>query len=386
MLVQVELIRDRDLKLAYKLLVNDRSKFVALLVGIGFAVFLMIMMASIFAGVLNRASATVINIGAKIWVMDPAVQTVANTIGMPDYVLDATRSMSGVKYAVPLFSGGALVKLEDGTYQSVSVVGLDDTSLFGRPEMSEGRIEDIFAENSFIVVRDSEFTKLGSPKVGTTFELNDHRGVIVGIAKVTTSSLFGVPTLYTTYNRAIQYIPNPRFTISYILVEPKSRADIPQIQQQVHALGYLALTRQQFEDRISDFYKYQTGVGMNLLLMTGFSFIVGLSISAQTFYTFILENLDKFGALKAIGTSSRVLVLMILFQASFTALTGYGLGVGLSTIVMTLAKMRLPDYASLLTYPNLFLALVMVTIIAGVSSYVGVRKVLRIEPFDIFRG
>ncbi len=374
------------LKLAYKLLVNDRSKFVALLVGIGFAVFLMIMMASIFAGVLNRASATVINIGAKVWVMDPAVQTVANTIGMPDYVLDATRSMSGVKYAVPLFSGGALVKLEDGTYQSVSVVGLDDTSLFGRPEMSEGRIEDIFAENSFIVVRDSEFTKLGSPKVGTTFELNDHRGVIVGIAKVTTSSLFGVPTLYTTYNRAIQYIPNPRFTISYILVEPKSRADIPQIQQQVHALGYLALTRQQFEDRISDFYKYQTGVGMNLLLMTGFSFIVGLSISAQTFYTFILENLDKFGALKAIGTSSRVLVLMILFQASFTALTGYGLGVGLSTIVMTLAKMRLPDYASLLTYPNLFLALVMVTIIAGVSSYVGVRKVLRIEPFDIFRG
>ena len=208
----------------------------------------------------------------------------------------------------------------------------------------------------------------------------------MGIAKVTTSSLFGVPTLYTTYNRAIQYIPNPRFTISYILVEPKSPSDIPQIQKQVRALGYLALTREQFEERISKFYKYQTGVGMNLLLMTGFSFIVGLSISAQTFYTFILENLDKFGALKAIGTSSRILVLMILFQASFTALTGYGLGVGLCTIVMTLAKMRLPDYASLLTYTNLFLALVMVTIIAGVSSYIGVRKVLRIEPFDIFRG
>jgi putative ABC transport system permease protein len=27
---------------------------------------------------------TVINIGAKIWVMDPAVNTVANTIGLPD--------------------------------------------------------------------------------------------------------------------------------------------------------------------------------------------------------------------------------------------------------------------------------------------------------------
>jgi putative ABC transport system permease protein len=373
-------------KLAYKLLVNDRAKFVTLLVGISFSVLLMIMMLSMFAGVLNRASATVINIGAKIWVMDPAVNTVANTIGLPDYTLDAVRSMQGVKYAVPLFSGGALVKLENGIYQPVTVIGLDDTSLFGRPEMSDGHIEDIYAENSFIVVRDSEFAKLGNPTKGTTFELNDHRGVIVGTAQVTTSSLFGIPTLYTTYYRAIQYIPNPRFTISYVLIEPKRVEDIPLIQKQVERLGYLALTREQFEQRISDFYKYQTGLGINLLLMTSISFIVGLSISGQTFYTFILENLDKFGALKAIGTSSRVLVLMILFQATFTALTGYGLGIGFSTLAMTLAKLRLPDYAAMLTYRNLLMALGMVLLIASFSSYVGVRRVLRIEPFDIFRG
>lgn len=374
------------LKLAYKLLVNDRAKFSALLVGITFAVFLIIMMTSIFAGVLNRASATVINIGASMWVMDPAVQTVANTIGIPDYTLDAVRSIQGVKYAVPLFSGGALVKLEDGTYQSVNVVGLDDTSLFGRPPMEQGTIDNIFAENSFIVVHDSEFAKLGNPHMGTTFELNDHRGVVVGIAKVATSSLFGVPTLYTTYNRAIQYIPNPRFTISYILVEPKSKGDITRIEQEVKNLGYLALTKKEFEDRISNFYKYQTGVGMNLLLMTIISFIVGLSISGQTFYTFILENLDKFGALKAIGAKSHELVVMILFQASFTALTGYGLGIGFCTLTITLAKARLPDYAAMITYPNIGVALLMVVIIAAISSYVGVRKVLRIEPFDIFRG
>ena len=63
--------------------------------------------------------------------------------------------------------------------------------------------------------------------------------------------------------------------------------------------------------------------------MTVMSFIVGLSISGQTFYTFVLENLEKFGALKAMGAKSRELILMILFQASFTALTGYGLGIGL---------------------------------------------------------
>jgi putative ABC transport system permease protein len=374
------------LKLAYKLLVNDKAKFTALVVGITFAVFLMIAMTSLFAGVLNRASATVINLGASMWIMDPSVQTVANTIGMPDYVLDAARSIRGVDYAVPVYSGGALVKLADGAYQSVTVVGLDDTSLLGRPQLMQGKIEDIYGENAFIVVKDPEFPKLGNPHIGSEFEVNEHRGVIVGIAKVASSGLFGVPTLYTTYERALQYIPNPRFTISYVLVKAKSPADVPNIKREVQGLGYLALTKDEFMDKISAFYMFQTGLGMNLLIMTIMSFIVGLSISGQTFYTFVLENLEKFGALKAMGAKSRELILMILFQASFTALTGYGLGIGLCALTIALAKLRLPDYAAMITYWNLGLAFVMVVIIAAVSSYFGVRKVLRIEPFDIFRG
>lgn len=374
------------LKLGYKLLVNDRAKFIALLVGMTFAVFLMIEMTSLFSGAMYRASATVVNIGAKVWVMDPAVQTVANTIPLPDYVLDEVRSIPGVNYAVPLYSGGALVKLRDGTFQSVNVVGLDDTSLFGRPSLLEGNIDDIFAENGFFVVKDAEFPKLENPKVGMEFELNDHRGKIVGIAHVATSGLFGVPTLYTTFNRARDYIPTMRFTISYVLVEPKSVSDIAAIKQQVAKMGYLALTKDEFIRRISNWYTYQTGFGINILLMTAISFVVGLSISGQTYYTFILENLEKFGALKAIGAKNRELVYMIMFEAAFTGLTGLGLGVGLCALMIWLAQLYLPSYAAMITYSNLGLAFVMVVIIAAASGYAGIRKVLMIEPFDIFRG
>ncbi len=374
------------LKIAFKLLTSDKAKFAALLVGITFAVFLMIMMTSMFAGILNKSSSSVINIGAKIWVMDPAVNTAANTIPMPDYILDAVRSINGVKYAVPLYSGGALVKLPSGVYQSVTVMGLDDNTLYGRPQLIEGNIEDIYAENGFVVVKDAEFPKLGNPTLGSEFELNDHRGVVVGIAKVTVSGLFGVPTLYTTYNRAITYIPSTRFTISYILVEPKSSDAVPYIKREIKQLGYEALTKDEFIAKIANFYKYQTGLGTNVLLMTVISFIVGLSISGQTFYTFILENLEKFGALKAIGAKGNELVYMILFQATFACLVGYGLGIGLSSLLIGIAKLRLPDYAAKITYGNLGLAFIMVLIIAGISSYLGVRKVLRIEPFDIFRG
>jgi len=373
------------LRIAYKLLVNDRAKFAALLVGITFAVFLMVEMTSLFAGILSRSSSTIINLGSTIWVMDPAVQTVANTIPLPDYVLDEVRSIPGVKYAVPVYSGAALLKLQDGTYQSANIVGLDDTTLVGAPQVIAGNIQDIYAENAFIAIQDSEFYKLKDARIGATFELNDHRGKIVAIARVASSSLFGVPTLYTTYYRALQYLPNTRFTISYVLVEPKSPADIAAIEARVRADGYLALTKDDFMRRVASFYMYQTGIGTNMLLMTLISFVVGLSISGQTFYTFILENIERFGALKAIGAKSRELVAMILFLATFVALTGYGLGVGLCSALIWLARAHLPDYAAIVTLQNLGLAFVMVVIIAAVSSYFGVRRVLRIEPFDIFR-
>jgi putative ABC transport system permease protein len=374
------------LRIGFKLLVNDKPKFSALLIGITFAVFLMMEMTAMFAGILNRAYSTVTNIGAEVWIIDPAVNTPTSAIPLPDYLLDAARSMDVVSYAVPLFIGGALVKLNDGTYQAVNVVGLDDESLLGRPEIEQGHIQEIYNDNTFFAVDDPEFSKLENPKIGTSFELNDHRGTIVGIARVAANGLNGVPTLYTTYHRAIEYIPSTRFTISYILVQPKSTAAIAGIKQQVAKLGYVALTKEEFNQRISDFYTYQTGIGTNILLMTVISFIVGLSISGQTFYTFILENLDKFGALKAIGAKGRELIYMILFMATFTALTGYGLGVGLVTLMISIARIRLPNYAAMITFWNLGLAFGMVVLIAGISSYIGVRKVLKIEPFDIFRG
>jgi len=54
--------------------------------------------------------------------------------------------------------------------------------------------------------------------------------------------------------------------------------------------------------------------------------------------------------------------------------------------MIAIAKSRLPNYAAMITFWNLGLAFGMVLLIAAISSYIGIRKVLKIEPFDIFRG
>lgn len=63
-------------------------------------------------------------------------------------------------------------------------------------------------------------------------------------------------------------------------------------------------------------------------------------------------------------------------------------GSGKTTLLSMIgvARLRISDYAATIAFTNLALGLGMVLVIAAISSYVGVRRVLRIEPFDIFRG
>lgn len=372
--------------LALKLLVGDSGKFFTLVIGVGFAVFLMLQMTSVFFGVIAKSGSTIYNTGADMWVMDKSVDNSKDNIPLPDYVLDYTRSLPGVLYAAPLYVGAATVKLPNGRYQVVDVVGLDDVSLMGRPMMIEGNINDIYSSYAFIAIKDADLKKLGNVHIGSTFEINDHKGLIVGFGKNPMSGLFGNPTLYTTYTRAIEDLPTTRFTISYVLIKLKSKKYIPEIKKAIAKIGYKALTSKEFTKLNANFYMFKTGFGMNVLIMTLVSFIVGLSIAGQTFYTFVLENLDKFGALKAIGATKTELIYMIVLQAVVVGLIGYGIGVLLSSFMIALGHIKIPNYAAMISYKNMLGAFVMVMIITAFASFLGIRKVLNVEAFEVFRG
>src|SRR5258708_2469403 len=120
---------DGLLQIALKLLANDRGKFFTLTLGSTFAVFLMMQMTAEFSGVMRCSSATILNVGASIWVIDTSVNLQTENIPLPNYMLDVVRSIEGVKLATPIFTGGGLVRLSTGKYQAVTIVGLDDATL-----------------------------------------------------------------------------------------------------------------------------------------------------------------------------------------------------------------------------------------------------------------
>jgi len=119
--------------------------------------------------------------------------------------------------------------------------------------------------------------------------------------------------------------------------------------------------------------------------MTAISFIVGLSISAQTFYTFVLENLDRVWRAEGNGAKGRELVYMLLFQAGITCLAGYGLGIGLCTVLIAAAKLRVPDYASVITFETSAWPSSWSSSSPRSPATSRFAACSRLEPFDIFR-
>jgi len=57
-------------------------------------------------------------------------------------------------------------------------------------------------------------------------------------------------------------------------------------------------------------------------------------------------------AIEYIPTTRLALVYMILFMATFTALTGCGLGIGLVTLMISIARARLPNKGRRAPRPN----------------------------------
>jgi putative ABC transport system permease protein len=112
-------------------------------------------------------------------------------------------------------------------------------------------------------------------------------------------------------------------------------------------------------------------------------FFVGAAITGQTFYSFTLENLRYFGVLKAMGTSDRTLLLMILFQAFLVSIIGYGLGIGATAIFAFFTQ----DSMLAFRFPwQLFVfSIVGVMLIAMLSALFCIRKVITLEPAIVFK-
>ncbi|MBI5213621.1 MAG: FtsX-like permease family protein [Nitrospirae bacterium] len=381
---------------AIKMLVGDRAKYLGIVMGLAFASFLITEQLAIFTGLMTRTFGFITDTAiADIWVMDPKVQFVDDIKPMQDMQLYRTRGVDGVEWAVPLYKGLLKAKLENGNYQTVIVIGLDDATLIGSPPvMLKGQAADLRRSEAVIVDTVGAAGKLSKPSpvpgqkriplaIGDTLEINDNRASVAGICKVS-RTFQSQPVIYTTYSRATTFAPKERKLLSFVLVKAKPGEDVKALASRIKAVtGLAAYTRDEFKELTIRYYMKYTGIPINFGMAVLLGFIVGTAIAGQTFYSFTLENLRHFGTLKAMGTTNKTLLGMIVLQALMVGSIGYGLGVGAATAFGKLVKDT--ELAFRLPWQLLVITAVAISLICVFAALLSIRKVMKLEPAIVFK-
>ncbi len=377
-------------RIAIKMLTQDKAKYLLLVSSLTFAALLMTQQGSVFLGLLKWCTATITNTKASIWVVDPQVEQVNEVQPLRITDLSRVRSVSGVDWAVPLYHTIQQARLEKGSFKIVQVIGLDPSTLFGAPSrILEGSLSSLRQNNAVIIdeVAVEKFTQgrdtpLG---IGDIFEINDREAKVVAICRAE-RSFFGYPLIYTTYDRAIQYNPSQRKTLSYVLVNPKPGVDHTELSRLIEKeTGLKAYTEVEFSRATLQWFFKNTGIPMSFGMIILLGFLVGIAVSGQTFYSFILENLPNLGALKAMGASNWLLTRMLILQALLVGTIGYGIGVGIASLFgrMAISVGKIPFF---LAPQTMLLSLAAILFICTVSALLGIRKIRKLDASEVFRG
>src|SRR5262249_31804803 len=113
-------------------------------------------------------------------------------------------------------------------------------------------------------------------------------------------------------------------------------------------------------------------------------FIVGIAISCQTFYAFVLENIRHLGALKAMGASNGKLCLMLITQAFTVGIVGFGLGL-LGTAGFGFGALKNEQPPFYLSWHIPVFPLAVILLICSLAALLGIWRVSRFEPAMVFR-
>jgi putative ABC transport system permease protein len=385
-------------KVALQMLFGDRGKYLGIIIGIAMSSIIIIQQPSILVTMLSHTYSLITDISLPdIWVMDPKVRTSEDSRALLDTQLYRVRGIEGVEWAVPLYKGSLTVRLENGELERAVMLGLDDATLIGGPgTMVEGKLSDLRMPDAVIVDQAGANGRLakqmgrpGEPRiplrVGDTLEIDEKRATVVGIAKGT-PTFHSDPVLYTTYSKAKNYASSERKLLSFILAKAKPGQSPQAVARRIaKATDLAAYTAEEFKERSLDFMLHNSSMLINFGFVVLVGFVVGTAVTGQIFYNFTLDNLRYFGVFKAMGATDRMLLCMILLQALLAGLLGFGLGSGL-TAAFAASTWSNNDIKLEVGLPLLGASGLAVLLIVLAAAFFSARKVLRLEPAEVFKG
>jgi putative ABC transport system permease protein len=372
--------------LALKMLLDEKARFAATVLGVGFAAALVLIQVGIFFGLLENASITIDRLDADLWVTSHNAPNVDFGNPFPEGYVSRVRSIPGVARADNLIVWYAIVALPTGAKESVVIYGLQDFPGWSFPWAIESGDPADLRRGRYVMLDESAKRRFGAFRVGDYREFNGRRLKVVGRTREALSFTTS-PIAFLDYRLAQSLSPDElsgRTTFIVVRLEPG--ADPEAVRREIgRRLPYNDVyTRDEWASQSRSYWIESTGLGLTLALTVALGALVGVVIVGQTLYASTTEHLTDFGTVKALGGGNMTVYGIIVEQATYAATLGYALALALAfglqpALARLDMKMIVSSTLTILVYAGTQ------ALCLGAAS-LSFRKVASLDPAMVFRG
>jgi putative ABC transport system permease protein len=372
------------MKLAWQNIIHDRTRFSVTVLGVCFAVFLMIFQGSLLAGFLRAASRLIDASDSDIWITARGVQAFEFGTILESRVREMAAGVPGVVETGRVCMAFAVYRTPNGTQQVVALVGADPNvgKRFPVPNVPESVAGETSPEAVLYDVSDRKQMEVSS--LPAEVEINRHRASIEREIEGY-GAFLGVPFLFTSYRNATRYMGFGPDDAMYILLRVGNGYPVSDVQQDLRQRlpEVDVLTQSEFAHNSRMYWTMKTGAGGAILTAAVLAFLIGLVVVSQTIYANTMENIEEYATLKALGASQAFVARIVLSQALICGVLGSILGLLAAIPTIGYAKSLIPWI-----YAPWWLPPVMVVpslVMCSLASIASVRSALTVEPGRVFR-
>lgn len=369
---------------AMRLLLHERSRTLASIGGVAFALLLMLLQVGFRNALLDSALELLRQLDADVIVISKEKRPFLRRDWMPRERLYQAHSARGVTEVSPLWmSLTHWTNLDTRTLHPIRMIGFDPAKpTFLIDEVNEKApalrrlgtaLIDEHSRASYgpigpgrAEVERREIEVVGTFPLGTDFEVD-------GNLLVSEETFFDLTGYFFNLVEAALVHVAPGADVDMVVFE----------LTQLLPTDVRTFTKEQLLERDREYWETETPISVILLVGVSLGFAVGIVICYQILYTEVLDHLAEFATLKAMGYGDRFIQLSVVVEAWVLSVLGFVPAVVVGWLMLQLLGLMsgLPASLGWADVRNIFLLSVGMCTFA---SLLALRKVRVLDPAELF--
>jgi putative ABC transport system permease protein len=357
----------------------ERTRLVISAGGVAFAVLLILILWSLYQGWNTRITGYIDSVPNDLWVAQQGTRDMFHSVSLlPASMEDELRALPEVA-RVERFVGRQVSFDWQGNEAHLFIVGYDTATGTGGPvKVVKGA--DVPGPGQIIV--DRAFTKQKDVGIGDRLVINGRTFTVAGISEG--GNQFVYTYAFMPRQEAIALLGMEQFTNFYLVqLTPGVSVNAGQTAIESRFAGVAALPKPVFRQAVRQMID-ETFLPI-IAVLAGIGFLVGVTVIGLTIYTATVEKSREYGVIKALGSTNIQLYRIVLEQALWSGVLGFGAGLGLTLLTLPVVENLTPSFVTALRVQDMLAVFGAAMLMALLASYIPVRRLVQLDPALVFR-